>query len=851
MFMVDMDTLGGRTLCGLQLRGDGGVAVGQGGLVLLSSKSRGSSWHYAELHLPAEVQATWDFHAVGGSGPHVWAVGRPGSAFLHSPDSGKSWEVVRTGQSLPLHALFFRDEKKGWAVGELGTVVATSDGGKTWQVQRRGGQQAAVLAVHARPSGMPLDSLTLLGERDGYLCAGLVVTSPEPATSDLARVSEACRCTEAQRLAGGAMSESLWQFPLSSHLRQAGREELLAAWNRMHGDRAPEQLLRQVVLAIRTYRPEVVLTSSPEGGSGADSLTAEAVQEAFRQAADPAVFAEQLTVFGLAVHRAKKLYGLCDRREGAQVHHDLTAVSARLGSTVREFASTGTALLSAEHPPAERHYKLLADYLPGASAHRELMHGITLAEGGVARRVLPPREEMSPEALKAVRARANLWAIAEAPPSELTSPERLLANIGPTLADMPDDAGARVALGLANLYARKGQWALARETFLLLTERYPTHPLAIQAYRWLLAHQSSSEARRRHEMGQFMVVDHITGGVRGKEEKPLELTGPKTSDAKPKRKMEKAPTFGTKHESEIGYFLGKDDARRWYRGCLELEKKLSAFGPLYAQDPAIQFCVQAARRHIGEVEPAQNWYRGFVAEAPPGAWRSCAQAELWLANRSGPPPKPVLACRPTETRPYLDGKLDDPCWSSARPVQLQNAAGETAASYPTAVQMTYDRDFLYVAVRCGHPVGQRVEAAKVRTRDRDLRHDRVSILLDLDRDYATCFHLQVDQTGCIVDDCWGDRTWNPRWFVAIHREATAWTAEIAIPREALTGDLITAGNAWAANFVRVLPGRGVQAFSLPAEAPESVLRPEGLGLLLFLQEAQRAAGQPKDAPTAR
>jgi hypothetical protein len=33
----------------------------------------------------------------------------------------------------------------------------------------------------------------------------------------------------------------------------------------------------------------------------------------------------------------------------------------------------------------------------------------------------------------------------------------------------------------------------------------------------------------------------------------------------------------------------------------------------------------------------------------------------------------------------------------------------------------------------------------------------------------------------------------------------------------------------------VLPGRGVQAFSLPAEAPEEALRPEGMGLLLFTQ----------------
>src|SRR5262249_19172218 len=74
---------------------------------------------------------------------------------------------------------------------------------------------------------------------------------------------------------------------------------------------------------------------------------------------------------------------------------------------------------------------------------------------------------------------------------------------------------------------------------------------------------------------------------------------------------------------------------------------------------------------------------------------------------------------------------------------------------------------------------------------------------------------------------------------AIHREPVAWTAEIAIPRNALTGGHITAGNAWAANVIRVVPGKGVQALSLPAEAPEVALRPEGLGLLLFVQENTR------------
>ena len=116
-------------------------------------------------------------------------------------------------------------------------------------------------------------------------------------------------------------------------------------------------------------------------------------------------------------------------------------------------------------------------------------------------------------------------------------------------------------------------------------------------------------------------------------------------------------------------------------------------------------------------------------------------------------------------------------------------------------------------------------------------------MLDLDRDYATCFHLQVDERGCVADDCWGDKSWSPRWFVAVHSEPAAWVVEAAIPMAALTGDTVTAGKAWAVNVVRVLPGRGVQAWSLPAEVPEEVLRPEGMGLLLFSQEERRTSAE--------
>ncbi|MBX9582198.1 MAG: hypothetical protein K2X87_17980, partial [Gemmataceae bacterium] len=101
------------------------------------------------------------------------------------------------------------------------------------------------------------------------------------------------------------------------------------------------------------------------------------------------------------------------------------------------------------------------------------------------------------------------------------------------------------------------------------------------------------------------------------------------------------------------------------------------------------------------------------------------------------------------------------------------------------------------------------------------------------RDYQTYYRFQVDHRGCLAEDCWGDGTWNPKYFVAFGRTEAGWCAEYAIPVWELTGDRPGTGRSWAANVVRVVPGQGVRSWSGPADADP---RPEGLGLLQFRAE---------------
>jgi photosystem II stability/assembly factor-like uncharacterized protein len=864
VYQVSMDTLGGRALLDVQMRGDDGLAVGQGGLILRSDGSRGSKWKYVDLDVAESVRRAWDFHAVHGVGSHYWIVGRPGSAVLHSDNRGQSWKLVRTGQQLPLNGIYFLDEQHGWAVGELGTITATSDGGKTWQVQHRGGQRAAVLLLHARPGGIPLDTVAQIGGQEGYLCAALRVTASDLTTASLDRSSEAARFTAAVRQAGGAAGEMLWAFPVSSHLLRVPRLELLRAWNVMQEDQAADQLLRQLVLTIRTWQPAVIVTDNSSepaalaagccSGFGCDALLAEAVNAAFEKAGDAKVFPEQLSELGLQPWQADKVYSVAEtspQQPRAQVRIDLKEIAAHLQSAPRDFAAASASLLAGEAVtlPDHRDFRLLAAHVKDAARHRELMEGVNLPPGGLARRALADAEEMPQELVKAIRQRATVTALSEAPADSLNDPNRLLSQVGPMIADMPVDMAASTAFAVANRYVRMGQWSLARDIFLMIVDRYPVHPLAMESYRWLIRHNSSSEARHRHELGQFLVVESEQHGLPVKEGstlgKPGEPGAGKPGIKMPAWKPGKSPgsaeapgsteLMKAQLDKQKFLFATKEQVFQWYQSSLVLEPRLGGFGPLLTDDPSMQFCLQSARRNLGDYKTPQNWYSHFVSRQPDGPLRAAALAELWLLNQNGAPPKPALTCRFTAARPLLDGDLADACWQS-KPSKLQNSAGDTVKEYPTEVHFTYDREFLYLSLKCTHPADRHVPPVKPRTRDADLRgHDRVSILLDLDRDYCTCYHLQVDQRGCVCEDCWGDKTWDPRWFVAVHSEATYWVVEAAIPLAALTSDHISAGRAWACNVVRVLPGRGVQAWSMPAEVPEEALRPEGMGLLIFTQ----------------
>lgn len=64
-------------------------------------------------------------------GREGWAVGDVGT-IMHTTDAGVTWRVQTSQTNANLNAVHFSDPAAGWAVGNLGTVLRTSDRGATW-----------------------------------------------------------------------------------------------------------------------------------------------------------------------------------------------------------------------------------------------------------------------------------------------------------------------------------------------------------------------------------------------------------------------------------------------------------------------------------------------------------------------------------------------------------------------------------------------------------------------------------------------------------------------------------------------------------------------------------------------
>lgn len=808
--------------------------VGTHATVMLSRQTGGKSFEPVKLAIPDNIVGLLDFNTVSCQGDHVWIAGRPGSVVFHSWDRGKSWEAQRTGQPLPLHQLCFISETQGYALGELGTILQTGDGGKTWQLKRRGGHRAAALFVTSQSQQLPLGTMALTGGDKGYLTVGLQATVMQGQwRTDRDRLSQAVRAV------GGCTSDVLTHMPVADYQQHLAAGQMMTLCEK-------QNLLEQLVLSLRMWRPSVVVCDSPDVVSPAGAMGS-AVALTLRQACDICsradIFPDHFTKLGLEPWQPVRLF--CRQTPGSTADCTINLDLPRpvLFASANDFANLARPALfdhfitgpnwetftlwknwtdlfivvESNMLLALRHVGPLGFALPVTMGPEEnLFAGISLGHGGQARREKVEVDDLRYQLLLGAtwqqKQEARSFQQRMLDPMEF---KQFFNNFEKSLNGLAMlTRGDRIA-AQAQWFVEHGQWTMARECHLMLIDQLPTHRLAAESCRFIATTMGSSEIKRRVDLGKMpYFADYVLMSPASKQGV--------ASDA-----------LGEKHLLTQRSVLQRRrlELRRWNGGSLAAAEIYSVLHPLGYTDPELQMCLIANER-LDNREEANLMLRqtGLQFKEPQGQWNDVVAGEQWLTQRIGTPPRTTMQAARVKAMPKLDGKLDDAVWNSIPKTVLKQASGQAAPQ--TTVQFAFDDTYLYLGVQCQQAAGMPVQSIiKPRKRDDDLRnHDRISLLLDMDRDYGTYFHFEFDARGCVMEDCCGDLTWNPQWFIEVCPTKEGWTAEVAIPLIELTSSLKLESEAWAANVTRIIPGVGVQGASLPTSVKPL---PAGMGLLLF------------------
>ena len=245
---------------------------------------------------------------------------------------------------------------------------------------------------------------------------------------------------------------------------------------------------------------------------------------------------------------------------------DVTNPLPTLGDSAKGYAANAFRLWNEER--AVPGYHLISTRLKDAEGQSKFFDGISLAPGGAARReqcVLTEKDlEAQAELQKAHEKKRNVQVVIDGNAGAIANPEQALSQIGEAIKDLPPMDAGKALYTAATSYVRSGQWGMAREAYLLLINKYPTHPLSLEAGRWLVRFHASSEARRRQELGQFVELTDMQFDLKDRED--------------PRRVIPKSKGKGVlPKETEIIQATQRSTARRlvsarkWYEGALQME----------------------------------------------------------------------------------------------------------------------------------------------------------------------------------------------------------------------------------------------------------------------------------------
>ena len=149
-----------------------------------------------------------------------------------------------------------------------------------------------------------------------------------------------------------------------------------------------------------------------------------------------------------------------------------------------------------------------------------------------------------------------------------------------------------------------------------------------------------------------------------------------------------------------------------------------------------------------------------------------------LATESRPDKTPMLQVPLTDSKPIVDGKLDDPCWKdAARTGSLKVTQGAPVQSITEAFILR-DSDHLYVGVSCAF---KDAEVGEVEPGKLSKEVGFIDLLIDSNGDGNSYYLIRISpEDGKVTPSYnehtppWLDRTWQPLFESAAAKSTGAW-----------------------------------------------------------------------------
>lgn len=812
------------------------LAGGDAG-VLISSND-GIHWQNINVPLTAAASRVCRWHTIEQVGDNLWVAGFPGSIVLSSRDGGSTWTASRTGQTLPISAIRFVDENRGWATGAMGQILATRDGGQTWYAQRQHAQRLGVLAISDSSFHSPWLPMVSAAWDEQVAVASIVSTPVAPIDQlDFSPGPSAVLADIAPRLG------------------------LVGHWN---WSSSSQTVSENLVWELRCWRPDVLLSSdSTAVAGGPGTLTNQAIA-AQQQARSADGIATELDLPAWSVSKLVQVTAGPSPHFSEQVRRILRAA----GLPIREFLLP----LPPEHRQAagesislqtvwsiSQANAMNASLLGGIPAAVETNRGVHIQSLGNYQLVMGR-----------VHREKSMEQLARFHDESLETLDQWTNSLDFMLRNLPHREAAPLLHQLVSrLSTSPKHWPNQQVALERLTR------VGDDAADWArieLLKQSQSDERaawrKFWESRQQSSLRIATPLDKKPVPIPNQLTHSPSADswnATPfQNPVANLGTESTNQPATLDAMSGSSSAvvpasavsiagppppatapldSQWF----QLLAHCNRSAPWLVGRPDIELLTYRTKAQLASDGNSAHWsllgdqlsssvhLENLIQATQLIGWPQIAQQELLLSTGQIDRLRWKAMAMWADSPPRLDGEFTESFWNAGPPIRLaklETPAGVQTTDQPT-VRWAYDADYLYLAIDCPRDSSLPPEVpAASRDYDADLSgSDHLHLLLDTDRDYCTAIELAVSADGRTYDRCMGFSEYDPKWHVLVSPKAERWTAEIAIELRSLTTRTDLAGSAWSVSARRLNPHGSSQSWSqLRTHTP---LLQAG-GLLLFM-----------------